>query len=83
MEFTALMLEPAMVYGEASLLEDQLRWAVQRLPHDRVNPELIVDRLRIFRDVTAELLPQGAAEQVDRYLLWMIDRLQELIAGSP
>ena len=78
-EFTTRMLETAMTMGEVALLDDQLTWAMDRLPHDGVSPEHVLERFRIYRQVVEECLPAAHAAEVVRFLEWMIARQQELL----
>lgn len=78
-EFTTRMVDAAMAMGEVVLLADQLRWAMDRLPHDGVSPEYVLNRFRIYRQVVEERLPADHAADVVRFLDWMIVRQQELL----
>ena len=64
---------------QVSLLEDQLTWAMERLPHDGVVPAHILNRLRIYREVVGETLPERHANEIEPYLTWMIARQKELL----
>ena len=77
-EFTTRMLEAAMAIGEVSLLEDQLVWAMDRLPHDRVAPEHVLHRFQIYAEVVRDLMPAEYAAEVTRFIEWMLARQQEL-----
>jgi hypothetical protein len=77
--FTTRMLDAAMAVGEVSLLEDQMTWAMERLPHDGVVPAHILNRLRIYRRVVRETLPERHASEIEPYLTWMIARMDELL----
>lgn len=72
MEFTTQMLEAAMSMGEVALLEDELAWAQDRLPHDGVEMEHILNRLKILCDVTRETLPPKQANEINEFIKWMI-----------
>lgn len=78
-EFTTRMLDSAMTVGHGALLEDQMTWAQDRLPHDGVEPEHLLTRFKIYEDVVGELLPAEVAAQVNAYLQWMIARQKELL----
>lgn len=78
-EFTTRMLENTMPTGQTALLEDQLAWALDRLPHDGVAPEHLLSRFGIYDQVIAEHLESKDAQQINRYLVWMIDRLEAMI----
>lgn len=78
-QFTSRMLEAALAVGEVALLEDQLTWAMDRLPHDDVAPEHVLNRFRIYREVVQERLPAEQAAEIIPYVDWMITRQQELM----
>ena len=78
-EFTTRMLEAAMVMGEVALLEDQLAWAMERLPHDGVSPEYVLNRFCTYREVVEEHLPAAHSSEIIRFLEWMITRQRELL----
>jgi hypothetical protein len=73
------MLDTAMTTGEIALLEDQLTWAMDRLPHEGVKPECTLHRLQIYVDVVQEILPDHQAEEINQFIKWMIQRQQELM----
>ena len=79
MEFTVRMLEAAMLTGEIPLLEDELAWAKDRLPHDGVSPEHILSRFKIFREVIISTLPDPYTAEITPFLDWMMARQQEII----
>ncbi len=76
--FTTQMLDAAMAVGEVALLEDQLAWAMDRLPHDGVAPEHILNRLRFYAEAVQELLPAEHAAEVLPFVNWMIARHGEM-----
>ncbi len=82
LEYTSRMLDAVLTTGEAALMEQQLRWAQSRLPHDGVQPEHILSRLRIYRAVVQEVLPEKHAGEITRVLDWMIERHQEIQASD-
>ena len=79
LEFTAQMLEAAMSLGELPLLEDELLWAKDRLPHDGVKMEHVLVRLKIYRELIKESLQEEHTKEITPYLDWMIKRQEELI----
>ncbi|MEW6011375.1 MAG: hypothetical protein AB1604_08785 [Euryarchaeota archaeon] len=82
MEFTTRMLESAMSLGEVSILEYQLNWACDRLPHDGVALKHILKRLEIYREQIIEALPEEYASEITLYLDWMITWQKEYIKKS-
>lgn len=80
MDFTLKMLETAMAFGEVSILEDEMAWALDRLPHDGVTPRQIASRLKTLNGVINDLMPQDYASQINPYIEWMrmkIDSFRE------
>lgn len=81
LEFTTRMLETAMALGEISILEDELSWARDRLPHDNVELEHILQRFKIYREVLNEQIEPEHCQEINPFLDWMIIRQKEIIAG--
>jgi hypothetical protein len=79
LEFTTKMLEAAMSMGEIPLLEDELTWAKDRLPHDGVEMEHVLTRFKIYRDLVGEKLPPEYATEVTGFIDWMIAHQKEII----
>jgi MerR family transcriptional regulator, light-induced transcriptional regulator len=77
-EFTVRMLDAALASGEGALMEDELSWALDRLPHDGVAPEHILGRFQVLREVISAELSRPQAEQIVRAVDWMSQRLREL-----
>lgn len=77
--FTTQMLEAAMAVGEVALLEDQLAWATDRLPHDGVSSEHVLHRFRIYGEVVQELLPAKYWAEIMPFVDWLIARQQEIM----
>jgi hypothetical protein len=82
-EFTVRMMDAAMAAGESALLEDELRWSLDRLPHDGVATEHVLARFGLLRDVVLEHLPPASAEEITKVIGWMMNRMRELAAGRP
>jgi hypothetical protein len=78
LDFTTKMIEAALSTGEVALLEDELEWAKDRLPHDGVEMEHVLNRLKIYRDVVNETLPSEYAHEINPFLNWMINYQQTL-----
>lgn len=79
LEFTTKMLEAAMSMGEVALLEDELKWAQDRLPHDGVQMEHVFNRFKIYREVINETLPSGYANEINTFIDWMISYQHDLM----
>lgn len=77
-EFTVRMLDAALASGEGALLEDELAWALDRLPHDGVSPEHVLSRFQILCEVISAVVSRPHAEQLVRAVEWMSRRLGEL-----
>ncbi|AUB59743.1 MAG: hypothetical protein KO318_03290 [Methanobacterium sp.] len=82
LEFTTKMLEAAMSMGEVALLEDELKWAKERLPHDGVKMEHVLHRFKIYRDVVQEILPSEYATEITAFMDWMINYQQAMIESD-
>jgi len=80
--FTLDILESAMASGKAALLEDQMTWSMDRLPHDGVSPAHVMHNFGLFTDIIGEKLPKKAAAEVTAYFDWMIQRMQGLIKAQ-
>ncbi|MFA6448112.1 MAG: hypothetical protein WCX65_01470 [bacterium] len=76
LQFTTRMLEAVMVSGQVSLLEDQMEWALERLPHDGVQAAHMANRLEIYAKVVGETLSQDQAAEIVPYFKWMIARIK-------
>ena len=81
-EFTTRDLETAMQVEAPVLLDEQLDWAHDRLPHDGIDPQRLLENLQIYAEVVAEVLPPAHAEQVNQYVQGMIAKQRKLLSGS-
>jgi hypothetical protein len=79
LEFTTRMLDSAMSVGVPALLEDELLWAKDRLPHDGVSMHQVNSRLKIYRGIILNKLSPRDAAEVVVYLDWMIAKLGTLV----
>lgn len=82
LEFTTRMLETAMQLHQPGLLDQQIDWAYERLPHDSTVPEHILSRFQIYAEVVGALLPAPHAEAVNQFVNRMIVRQQALMQKS-
>ena len=80
-EFTVRMLDAAMAAGEGVLLDDELRWSLDRLPHDGVLPEHLLSRFGLLWEVVKERMPTALAAEIAQVIEWMERRLPQLAAG--
>jgi hypothetical protein len=80
-EFTVRMLDATMAAGESAMLEDELQWALDRLPYDGVSTEHMLSRFALLRGVVKERMPPSNAAEVASLITWMEGRLRELAAG--
>jgi len=86
-EFTLKMLDGAASVGDLALLEDQLQWAVQRLPHQGILPEHLYKRFQLLETIMEEVLSEGTWSEFHPYIQWMIARQGQLVdevqSGTP
>ena len=75
---TVDMVDNAMGISDISILEDQLNWAISRLPLDGINPGYIRDRLIVISGVIKEIMPEKISHEINAYFEWMIKKLEEL-----
>jgi hypothetical protein len=79
MSFTVQMLVSAMQTGEPNLLDDQAKWASQRLPHDQVFPDQIIKRLVRMEEVVNEKMTESHANEITQYVQYLINRIKEYV----
>jgi hypothetical protein len=82
LEFTTRMLDSAMCVGGTVLLEDELLWAKDRLPHDGVSMQQVSKRLKIYRQIMLKKLTPKDGIEVARYIDWMLAKLETLIPST-
>ena len=78
LQFTTNMLEAIMASGNVALMEDQLSWAMDRLPHDGVAHKHMIHRLEILSEVANEKLPADNSAEIVPYIKHMVARSEEL-----
>jgi MerR family transcriptional regulator, light-induced transcriptional regulator len=78
-EFATVDLETALQIGEPGLLDDQLAWAKDRLPHDGISSQQQLANLVVYAQVVDEILPAPAAQAVNRLVRGMIEKQRALI----
>jgi hypothetical protein len=79
LDFVLKMLDTVMSLDEPAIIDDQLAWVKQRLPHDGVRPKHIVVLFQILAEVLSDLLPDEYAEQVVPFVQWMLARQRKLM----
>lgn len=72
-------IDAAIAFHTVELLDDQMRWAMDRLPVSNVDPEAVLTRLRIVRDAIVDRLPAVHADAIVPYADWMISRQASLM----
>jgi len=78
LDFTIEVLISVMSLGDVNLLEDQLNWAKDRLPHDGIEPEHIMENMKILAGVINELMTKTDADSIAPYMQWMIKRMERM-----
>lgn len=74
--FTLDAIQAAMEFGEPKLLQHQIEWAVDRLPHDNVQPDHLSHRFKIFKEVIAESFSADRAKIIHAYFDVLIEELR-------
>ena len=72
--FTLDMLATAMMLNDPNLLEDQINWAVIRLPHDGISRTEMIENLLILRGEVKSIMSMVNQKPVVVYLDWMIEK---------
>ncbi len=79
MGFLSQMLLAALKVNRVEVLEFQLQWAKDRLPHDGVQAAHILHRLHWYAEAVSAHLPAPLAAEVNGYVHWLIARQTELM----
>jgi hypothetical protein len=74
--FTLDMLTTAIALDDPNLLEDQIKWANIRLPHDGVSRTDMIENLLILKEVVNKIISQDNQEPIVIYLDWMIEKFK-------
>ncbi|MBN1122538.1 MAG: hypothetical protein JXJ17_15790 [Anaerolineae bacterium] len=74
--FLTRMLETALEFSESAILAHQLAWSTERLPHDGVSVQMLVNNLYVYRQVVEENLSAQSGREIERILAWMIGQLE-------
>ena len=74
--FTLDMLATAMMLNDPNLLEDQINWAVIRLPHDGISRTEMIENLLILRGEVKSIMSMVNQKPVVVYLDWMIEKFK-------
>jgi hypothetical protein len=80
--FLNRMLETALEFDETAVLEHQLEWSMNRLPHDGVPAPMLLNNVRAYRQVIEANLSPESSREIGRILDWMLNRLEELNRGQ-
>ena len=83
LDFTTQAIGVAMRVQSGELLDQQLQWGNERLPHDGVTPTHLLSRLQILAAVIDELLSPAHAQVVNQYVQRMIADERTFIAADP
>lgn len=81
LRFTTDMLIMLMEIQAEELVDDQLMWALKRLPHDGVLPEHVLHRFELYRDVVEEVLPEPHQSEVAAVVTWLIEKQRSMMSG--
>lgn len=76
--FLNRMLETVLEFDETAILEHQLDWSANRLPHDGVPLSMLLNNIRVYQQVIEEDLTPASSRVIGHRLDWMINRLEEL-----
>ncbi len=68
----------AMEMGELNILNYQIDWGMQRLPHDGVTPMNVLHTFRLVGEVVDELLQPAHARQVRAYVDWSVTKIESM-----
>jgi len=79
LSFVLKTLDTVMSLGEPDIIEDQLAWVKQRLPHDGVRPEQVIVLLQTLAKVLQDLLPAESAKEVVPFAEQMAIKQRELM----
>ena len=80
LDFTTQALAVAMRLRDGEMLDQQLRWGNDRLPHDGVSAVQVLHRLEDLAEVVSATLAEGDAAVVNAYVKRMIGQERALIA---
>ena len=81
-EFTAKMLRAAISTGEPAILDDQAKWAVSRLPHDKVSISNLIRRLNRMKRTIRQILSKNASKEIVPFVDYLIERIEEIKAQN-
>ena len=79
MEFTVSSFRNAMNLGELTILENQINWGMDRLPHDGVKPTNVYQNFQLMADAVDELLSPESAQQIRAYVDWCVAKIKEML----
>jgi hypothetical protein len=70
----------AMEMGELKIMDYQIEWGMDRLPHDGVSSLNVLATFRLVGEVVNELLSPGHAHQVQLYIDWSLAKIESMIS---
>jgi hypothetical protein len=80
--FLNRMLETVLEFDEFAIMEHQLEWSENRLPHDGVSGLMLLNNLRAYRQVVEERLSPTGGREVMRVLDRIVARLEDSNRGQ-
>jgi hypothetical protein len=82
LDYTTRALGVAMQVHNSEMLRQQLSWANDRLPHNRVEPQHILVLLRILVEVVRESFSPADSVAVDRYVSYLTELQDSAVESS-
>ena len=80
--FINRMLETTMEFDEIAIMEHQLEWSANRLPHDGVPMPIMIKTLHVYRQVIEENLSAESSQRIGQQLEWMVSWLEKAASGK-
>lgn len=80
--FLNRMLETVLEFDEFAIMEHQLEWSENRLPHDGVSVPMLLNNIRAYRQVVEEDLSPAGGREVLRVFDRIVARLEDPNRGQ-
>lgn len=80
--FTTDMLITLMETQAEELVDDQLQWALRRLPLDGVQPQHVLHRFELYREAVAEIMPEPHQSEVAAVVTWLIEKQRRVMSDD-